>query len=136
MVTSKQAGSRKEMNGPVNDYSVRLEPMQASWTLSMFLSSNKVNFIIPLSLLFLLIGQSHAHDHHSAVDPSGPLDALIILHICVQFLVWCILFPIGLIYGFTRYCSLNQCAVILLTLHRHRARWHVPLQVRMRPLIS
>jgi hypothetical protein len=80
----------------------------------MFLPSNKTTFRTIFPLLYLLVGQSHAHDHYSAANPSGTLDAVIILHVGVQFLVWCILFPIGLIYGFTRYRSLGQCAVILI----------------------
>ncbi|CAG7849545.1 SubName: Full=Uncharacterized protein {ECO:0000313/EMBL:CCA73584.1} [Serendipita indica DSM 11827] len=54
----------------------------------------------------------HAHDHHDngGANADGELDALIIVHIALQFVVWCIMFPIGLIFGFTR------------------ARWHVPLQ--------
>ena len=70
----------------------------ASWTTSTTL----------LCFLFSLIRRSYAHDHHTASDPSGPLDAMIILHIGVQFFVWCILFPVGLIYGFTRYRGLER----------------------------
>ncbi|PVG04068.1 hypothetical protein CPB86DRAFT_747230 [Serendipita vermifera] len=52
-----------------------------------------------------------AHEHHGdGGDPNGELDALILIHIAIQFAVWCIIFPIGLIFGFSR------------------ARWHVPLQ--------
>ena len=74
----------------------------------MFLPHKRTIFKAILPLFFLLVGQSHAHDHHTATNPSGSLDVVIVLHIGAQLLVWCILFPIGLIYGFTRCCSLGQ----------------------------
>lgn len=50
----------------------------------------------------------YAHEHHgTGEDPSGDLDALILIHMGFQFLVWCILFPVGMIYGFTRSVAIH-----------------------------
>lgn len=71
--------------------------------LAMSTYSHPQIFGISFSIFLSLIGSAKAHDHHETpANPAGELDALILIHIGVQFLVWCIFFPIGLILGFVR----------------------------------
>jgi hypothetical protein len=61
-----------------------------------------------LALLSLPLS-AYAHEHHgTGGNPSGDLDALILIHMGLQFLVWCILFPVGMIYGFTRSVAIHS----------------------------
>jgi len=60
-----------------------------------------------LALLTLPLS-TYAHEHHGmGGNPDGDLDALILIHTGLQFLVWCILFPVGMIYGFTRWVAIH-----------------------------
>ncbi|EPT01106.1 hypothetical protein FOMPIDRAFT_1121044 [Fomitopsis schrenkii] len=63
--------------------------------------------------LFTLVLSASAHEHHDELTEEqehAPIDAILWLHICVQALVWGVLFPTGMVLGLSR------------------SRWHVPLQ--------
>ncbi|KZT69285.1 hypothetical protein DAEQUDRAFT_726869 [Daedalea quercina L-15889] len=63
--------------------------------------------------LLALVLPALAHEHHDELteeQANAPIDAILWLHICVQALVWGVLFPTGMILGLSR------------------SRWHVPLQ--------
>ncbi|TFY56841.1 hypothetical protein EVJ58_g7391 [Rhodofomes roseus] len=67
---------------------------------------------LPIWLLALVL-PTLAHEHHDELteeQSSAPIDAILWLHICVQALVWGVLFPTGMVLGLSR------------------SRWHVPLQ--------
>lgn len=55
-----------------------------------------------LLILGALVHISAAHDHSSNSNPEGTLDGVVIAHIGLQFIIWSIIFPVGLIFGFTR----------------------------------
>lgn len=70
--------------------------------------------------LFTLVLSASAHEHHdelSEEEAHAPIDAILWLHICVQALVWGVLFPTGMVLGLSR------------------SRWHVPLQVSLLPFV-
>lgn len=71
--------------------------------------------------LFTLALSASAHEHHDELTDEqahAPIDAILWLHICVQALVWGVLFPTGMVLGLSR------------------SRWHVPLQVSLPPSAS
>ena len=73
---------------------------------------------LPLCLLLVaaqsISAYAHAHDDDASEEQlNAPLDAILVLHIAVQALVWGVLFPIGMVLGLTR------------------SRWHAPLQVSL-----
>ncbi|KAH9926980.1 uncharacterized protein B0H18DRAFT_1004819 [Fomitopsis serialis] len=67
---------------------------------------------LPIWLLALVLPVL-AHEHHDELteeQSNAPIDTILWLHICVQTLVWGVLFPTGMVLGLSR------------------SRWHVPLQ--------
>lgn len=71
-----------------------------------------------VALLLTLALPSAAHSHHSVLDEEDarkPVDSILWIHIFLQIIVWGFLFPIGMALGMAR------------------SKWHVPLQVCLRP---
>jgi hypothetical protein len=69
-----------------------------------------------LSLLTLNAARAHEHDEELTEGAAhAAVDSILWIHIFLQAAVWGILFPIGMVFGISR------------------SRWHVPLQVCLRP---
>ena len=75
--------------------------------------------MLVLSLLSLNAARAHEHDEElSQLTEEAAhvaVDSILWIHIFLQVTVWCILFPIGMVFGLSR------------------SRWHIPLQVCPRP---
>lgn len=71
---------------------------------------------LPAALLLAVFAlPAAAHKHHSSLtedQKNADVDALLVIHIMLQTLIWGILFPTGMVLGMSK------------------SRWHVPLQVR------
>ncbi|KAI0283630.1 hypothetical protein BGY98DRAFT_950867 [Russula aff. rugulosa BPL654] len=70
--------------------------------------------MLVLSLLSLNAARAHEHDEElTALTEEAAhvaVDSILWIHIFLQVTVWCILFPIGMVFGLSR------------------SRWHIPLQ--------
>lgn len=72
--------------------------------------------MVLLSLLVLNAARAHEHDEDLTEEAAhAAVDSILWIHIFLQAAVWGILFPIGMVLGLSR------------------SRWHVPLQVCLRP---
>ena len=72
--------------------------------------------MLSLSLLALNAVRAHQHDEELTEEAAhAAVDSILWIHIFLQAAVWGFLFPIGMVFGLSR------------------SRWHVPLQVCLRP---
>ncbi|CAG8470512.1 13603_t:CDS:2 [Funneliformis caledonium] len=74
-----------------------------------------LKFIFPFILLSLISRTVYAHEHHKLLDNVGatdtPIDGILWTHITFMSLAFGIIFPTGMVLGFSR------------------SKWHIPLQI-------